>query len=371
MKRVVILLIILLVIALLGYLGWLYKPSPPIETKFVQEIREVVKEVEVDINEPLVDIKEPEVSALLPSPNHTYQNFNNCGPATLSMALSYFGQNVTQKELADKMRPYQVASGDNDDKTIFTHEFVDWARTYSVNAVGRVNGDIEILKEFTSNGIFVVVKTWLHPNEDIGHFRIVRGYDDEKKVVIQDDSYDGPNKKISYYDFLSMWQPFNYAYIIVYSDEQSVLVDTLLGQEKDETVAWKNAQTRAEKEKNLDTENVYPPFNLSTSYYHLGEYQKSVKEFEEVEADLPKRMLWYQIEPILSYYELTEYDRVFAISEKILNNGNRAFSELYQLRGEIYLEKKEEEKARQEFEKAIQYNENYQPAKDALNALIN
>ena len=108
---------------------------------------------------------------------------------------------------------------------------------------------------------------------------------------------------------------------------------------------------------------------MSTSYYHIGDFQNSVAAFEKVESRLPKRMLWYQIEPILAYKKLGNYSRVFQIIENVLNNGNRAYSELYQIRGEIYLEQGNKEAARREFELALQYNKNYEPAKEALSGL--
>ena len=205
--------------------------------------------------------------------------------------------------------------------------------------------------------------------EDIGHFRIVRGFDENRKVIIQDDSYDGPNKKISYYDFLSMWQPFNYAYMIVYTPDQKDLISAIIGEEWKGNIAWKNSLTRAQKESELDPENVYPLFNMSSAYYHLGDYQNSVSSYELVESRLPKRMLWYQIEPIQSYFKLGDYSRAFSITAHIFENGNRAFSELYQIRGEIYALQGNIVKAKEQFELAIQYNENFEPARDSLQSL--
>ena len=360
---------VFLVLASLGGGGyyWLSLQRPPVETKFVQEVSERINRgVGSGQQTSGVEVKEPGIFALLDNPNHTYQTFNNCGPATLSMMLSWHGLSVSQTELGNKMRPYQIPSGDNDDKTIFTYEFVDWAEEYGFEAAGRVNGDIELLKTFTANGIPVVVKTWLHVNDDIGHFRIVRGFDENAQVIIQDDSFEGPNKRISYFDFLSMWQPFNYNYMIVYTPEQAGLVEAIMGEETDELTAWQNALTRAQKEAELDPENAYPWFNMATSYYHLGEYQESVESFERVEARLPKRMLWYQIEPIQAYQALGNYDRVFQITDNILNGGNLAYSELYQIRGEIYLAQGNIESAREQFELAVQYNENFKTAKESL-----
>jgi len=267
------------------------------------------------------------------------------------------------------MRPYQHLKGDNDDKTIFPHEFVAWVEKFGLKAIYRPNGSLQLIKLLTANGVPVVVKTWLRPNEDIGHFRIVRGFDEGAKVIIDDDSYFGPNRKIPYFDFMSMWQPFNYAYIPVYKPEKEEIVKAILGEDLDLKVVYQKAVERAKRETELDSENVYPIFNQAISYYHLDEYEKSVTEFEKVENRLPRRMLWYQIEPILAYKELKNYDRVFEISNWLFEHGNQAFSELYQIRGEIYLEKGDKEAAKREFELALEYNKNFQPAKEALSEL--
>jgi tetratricopeptide (TPR) repeat protein len=79
--------------------------------------------------------------------------------------------------------------------------------------------------------------------------------------------------------------------------------------------------------------NVNDEFNISIALYYAGDYQESVEAFEKVQGRLPFRALWYQIEPIQSYYELGDYQKVFELTDQILNNGNRAFSELYIIRG--------------------------------------
>ena len=72
-----------------------------------------------------------------------------------------------------------------------------------------------------------------------------------------------------------------------------------------------------------------------------------------MESLLPFRTLWYQIDPIEAYFEIGNYERVFEITNKILNNQNRAFSELYMLRGESYQKLGNLESALSEFEKAV------------------
>lgn len=372
MKRLVLYLFIISLIVSGGILYYSINKRPPIDTKFVQNVRESsvnipnnedtnVIDSDSNINDYIdVKIETPGRSKLLNNKFHVYQSFNNCGPATLSMALSWYGINAPQEELAEKMRPYQHPKGDNDDKTIFTYEFVDWAKEYGVEAVGRVNGDIDLIRKFLSNGYPVVVKTWLKSGEDIGHFRLVTGYDDDQQLIYFDDSYDGPNRKMNYYDFLSLWQPFNYSYIVLYHNTSENVISKIIGHDWNEEASYRNSISRAEKESEKDSSNVYPIFNISTASYHIGDYQRSVNEYEKVKSKLPRRMLWYQIEPIKSYFQLEEYDNVFEISDNILENGNRAFSELYFIKGEIYLKQGLRDKAQEQFNLAVKYNDNFE-----------
>lgn len=361
-------LVFILFLAGSGFVYWFFfRQPPPLEEKFVVE--EAPAPIESPTATPSFTLAQPGDKALLPGTRVSYQKFNNCGPANLSMILSYYDIDKSQKELSEQMRPYQHLKGDNDDKTIFPEEFVFWVEKFGLKALHRPNGSIELLKLFLANDIPVVVKTLLKIEDDPSHFRIVRGFDENSQIIIVDDSYFGSNRKISYFQFLQMWQPFNYVYIPVYRPEKEEIVKAISGQEEDEEVAYWRAINRAKKEAELDPENVWPVFNLANSYYHVSRYEESIKYFEQVESRLPRRALWYQIEPILAYRELGNYDRVFQISGRLFKDGNRAFSELYQIRGEIYLEKGDKEAARREFELALQYNKNFQPAKDALSQL--
>ena len=137
----------------------------------------------------------------------------------------------------------------------------------------------------------------------------------------------------------------------------------------DEKKAWQKAVENAENELKANPNNVVSRFNFSVALYNIGEYERSTQEFEKVESQLPFRTLWYQIEPIKAYFELGNYQRVFAITDKVLNNYNRAFSELYLIRGEIYKRQENIELARQEFEKAVFYNQNLKKAHEALQSV--
>ncbi len=297
---------------------------------------------------------------------HIFQTFNNCGPASLSMALSYHGINESQQTLGQAIRPYQIAGGDNDDKSVTMDELADKAREYGLLTYHRPNGDITLLKQFISHDIPVVTRTWLHVHEDIGHYRIVKGYDETTQEIIQDDSFENKNLRYSYADFLSMWSKYSYEYLVLVPKDKQQLAESILGENVDFRTAWLHALANAQAESATHPDDMYAQFNVSVAAHYAGDNKLSVATYEKVADKLPFRTLWYQIEPIQAYYELGEYDKVFAITDKVLNNQNRAFSELYLIRGNIYKKQGKLAEAKQEYENAVKYNSNLKAAKDAL-----
>ncbi len=311
----------------------------------------------------------PPPQKILPTNYHIFQSFNNCGPAALSMALSHYGITKTQEELGQSLRPYQIANGDNDDKSVTLDELAEKAKEYNLIPYHRPNGSIDLVKRFIASDIPVIARTWLHPNEDIGHFRVIKGYDDSTQEIIQDDSFEGHDLRYKYSDFNGMWGKFSYEYLALVPKGKEQIAQAILATDFDKQLAWERAVKNAEKELAKNPQDTYSRFNLSVALYNTKDYQKSVIEFEKVENQLPFRTLWYQIEPIQAYYEIGDYHRVFAITDQILNNQNRAFSELYIIRGKIYQKQGEIDSAKHEFEKAVLYNSNLKEAKEALNSL--
>jgi tetratricopeptide (TPR) repeat protein len=286
---------------------------------------------------------------------HAFQSFNNCGPASLSMLLSYANINISQSELGNNLRPFQNPQGDNDDKSVTLAEMAEESKRYKLIPFHRPTGSMELLKILIANDIPVVVRTWLHPDEDIGHYRLIRGYDDSTQEIIQDDSYEGKDLRYPYETFRAMWQPFNYEFLITVPVEKEALVKSILGSTVDETAAWKKALQVAQQESQNNPDDMYPVFNQSIAHFHLGNYEQSIALFESVESRLPSRMLWYQVEPAEAYLKTQQYEKLFALTDKMLIN-NRAFSEVYKMRGMAYQEQGNSQLAEAEFEKAKFYN---------------
>lgn len=359
--------LILLVVFGLAAMAALYTQKPERVSQLVPVVEQTFRAQAFPT--PTVTLVTPPSSFELSGMQYVKQTFNNCGPATLSMVLSYFGNPVSQQELGQLIRPYQHPTGDNDDKSVFAKEFVTYSKQYGYEALSRPNGTPELLKKLVANGFPIIVRTWLHPHEDIGHFRIVRGYDDSTQEFIQDDSYEGSNLRYSYDVFNSMWQPFNYGYILVYPKEKEPVIRAILGEDFNEQIAWNNAKMRAKKEAQENSRNPYPVFNYAVANYYLGDTKQTVESYNLVESMLPPRMLWYQIEPLYAVKAEKQYDQLLSLIDTILTNNNRGFSELYQLRGEVYLEQGKKEAAKKEFEQAVFYNTSNQEAKKLLHTI--
>lgn len=306
------------------------------------------------------------ISYQLGEGTHVFQTFNNCGPASLSMTLSFFKIVVSQKEIGDELRPWQNPAGNNDDKSVTLPELAQKAQDFGFTTYHRPNGDIQTLKAFIANDIPVITRTLLEVDSDIGHYRVVYGYDDNFREILQNDSLQGKNLKFNYTSFLNLWKPYGYEYLVLVPPEKTALAQGILKENLNERVAWVNATENLKMELSVNPQDIFLRFSLAVAYYNTGQYNESIQEFEAVEDKLPFRTLWYQIEPLLAYQKLMRYEELLPRIESVLANGNRGFSELYQIRGEIYLDLGNIEEARKQFELALFYNQNYEKASRAL-----
>ncbi len=294
---------------------------------------------------------------ILPGGIQVFQTFNNCGPASLSMAFSHYGVTKSQAELGQALRPFQVSNGDNDDKSVTLSEMAALAEASGFVPYHRPGGNAELMKRMIAAGWPVITRTWLKPGEDIGHYRVVKGYDETTQEFIQDDSLQGKDLLYSYQEFDRLWQAFNYEFLVLVPASETTTIETILGSKADSHQAWQEALATADLELEKTPGAIFAQFNRAVALYHLGMYRESVSAYEQIAARLPRRMLWYQLEPLLAYYRIGDTDQVLALTDQILTHDNRAYSELYQLRGMIYERQGESELARAAYEAAVRYNQ--------------
>ncbi|MDQ5981795.1 MAG: Peptidase protein [Patescibacteria group bacterium] len=305
-----------------------------------------------------VVIKVP-TQKLLSNNYHIFQTFNNCGPASLSMALSYYGLNVSQKTIGDSLRPYQNPAGDNDDKSVTLYELAEKSKEYDLIPYYRPNGTVEMIEKFITIDIPVITRTWLKADDDIGHYRVVKGYNQNTDTLIQDDSLQGKNLEYSYNDFNDVWDKFNYEFLVLIPKEKELEAKKILGNLIDEKTAWEQTVNTAHEYLSKNPNDINMRFNLSVAYYNSDNIVESIKQFEKIENELPQRTLWYQIEPILAYYKSGDYKSVIRLSDRVLNDENMAFSELHYLKSLTYSKIGEDALSRESNSKVEIYNRNF------------
>lgn len=335
-----------------------YEPATPSE--FVD-----TKTIEKNSQEDKIVVTASGIKALLPGAKWVPQTFNNCGPATVSMILQYFGFNVDQNTTKTALR------SNSDDKNVFTYEIADYLRkNYNIESKLLYNGNQARLKSLIANGFYVLIEDYLHPNDDIGHFTILKGFDDEKGVFIADDSYLGINIVYKYEQFdIAQWKPFNKEYLPVYRKEQQPLLEAILGEDFDEKKMFERAVLDNQTDITKNPNDMYAYFNLGTSYFALGKNQEAKEAFEKSRSlGWPKRMLWYQIQPIQTYNKLGEYQKAMELANLSLAS-NDSFAEVHLEKAISYKGLGDPMKARQEVEKALFYAPNLKAAQDFLTSL--
>ena len=306
--------------------------------------------------------------------NHTWQKWNNCGPATLAMGLSYFGSNASQDQLA------AVLKGNQDDKNVSPHELAAYARSAGFEATVRVNGNFDTLRTLLSNGIPVLIETWLEeePNNGMGHYRLLTGYDDAGQHWTAYDSYVSKGVKsadsyqgilLPYTEMYDLWTVFNRVYMVIYTREQHATVLSILGQQNDDVTMWNVAlqQTQAELQQNPN--DAFAWFNLGTDLVALRQYQAASDAYTRARViGLPWRMLWYQFGPFRAYYETGQYEELVALANAtIATAGN--IEETYYWKGLGLAAVGNTSAAREAWQRAIELNAGYTEATDALAGL--
>ncbi|PKN98682.1 MAG: hypothetical protein CVU42_10720 [Chloroflexi bacterium HGW-Chloroflexi-4] len=270
------------------------------------------------------------------------QMWNNCGPATLSMALSFWqwtGGN--QEDTAAVLKP------NNRDKNVMPYEMLDYVNNNTnLRAIMRMGGDLYTIKALLNAGFPVLVEKGFEPENLaaegwMGHYNLVIGYDDTKQEFTTQDSYllavldssDRPSAKgfkVTYDDMTSNWRAFNYIFVVVYPPDMENDVLNALGPLADQTNAFRLAAELAASEAASLTDardQYFAWYNTGTSLVNLAEYDGAAAAFDKAfaiypsidETHRPYRMLWYQTGPYFAYYYTARYQDVISLATTTLD----------------------------------------------------
>jgi len=294
---------------------------------------------------------------------HQYQTWNNCGPATITMHMSHFGYELTQAQAAQFLKP------NRDDKNVSPHELSAYAQQHGLETLVRRGGTLAQLKTFLSNGYPVIVETWFeHDNDEMGHYRLVVGYDETTQQIITFDSYNGPQAKLGYEEFESLWRVFNYLYLVAYPSEDADIIAAIVGGDMDDTMMYEQLVASANEEIAINPEDKIAFFNKGEALTRLGRYDEATQAFDTArQLQLHWRRLWYQFTPFEAYYTAGRYQDVIDLSQAIINSAG-GIEEGYYYLG-LALHATGQPGAQENFEAALEHNPNFRPAQEALDAL--
>lgn len=316
--------------------------------------------------------------AMLSGIRHQYQMWNNCGPANLAMALSFWGWRGDQRQTAAVLKPNPR------DKNVMPYEmeaFVEEQTEWS--AIWRVGGELDLLKAFLASGFPVIAEKGFEGISFegwMGHYQVVNGYNDAEGRFYVQDSYNGPNLPIPYEAFVQDWRAFNFTYLVIYPAERLQEVLNLLGMHAYDNFNFRYAAQKALEETQTlsGRDQFFAWFNFGSSMVLLQDYANAAQAYDtafEIYAQLPEevrpwRMLWYQTGPYFAYYYTTRYQDVINLATTTLQAMSEPIlEESYYWRGMARLALGERQEAIEDFRACLVHHPQFTPCIEQLQAL--
>jgi hypothetical protein len=262
-----------------------------------------------------------------------HNRWNYCGPANLSMSLTYWGWVGNRDVVGQYVKP------NDKDKNVMPYEMKDFVeiQTSGFGLLIRSGGTIELVKRLVASGFPVLAEKGYYEYDFtgkygwLGHYQFITGYDESQQALIVQDTYikNGNNHAFPYQNFLSGWRSFNYLFMVVYPLDRENEVLNLLGPWADPAWADTHALEMANAEI-LTSEGVdeyFAWFNKGTSHVNLFEYGEAANAYDQafrLYANLPDanmrpyRMLWYQTGPYKAYYYSGRYQDTIELATQTL-----------------------------------------------------
>ncbi len=309
---------------------------------------------------------------------HIPQMWNNCGPATLTMGLTYFGVAADQRPAANWLKP------NPEDGNVSPWQMAEYVNTQlpgTTRALVRVGGDLTLLKTLIANNVPVIIEAGYDPEPQrlgwMGHYLLVVGYDDAAQQFITQDSYLGPNQAYSYAHVEQFWSHFNNTYIVLYDFLREAEVLALLGDQADVIQNALHALEINRQRALANPNDAFAWFNLGTNYVALAGYDPKAYDYAAVAYDqaravgLPWRMMWYQFGPYEAYIAVGRYQDVLDLARVLLNEPGTSqyIEETYYYAGIAREKMGDRERALANYQAALENNKNFTPAREARDRL--
>ncbi len=346
-------------------------PTPPMPTPTSQPVTPT--EVPVESPTPTPTPTPLPATVMLKPPEWEKQEMNNCGPATLTMLLRYYNWKGDQKTIAKLVKPI------DQDRNVNVDELIMASRNLAgyLNIQFRVGGDNEMLKKFLAAGYPVMIEEGFKMNESYwagddrwsGHYLLITGYDDTKKIFVAQDSFVGTNQIYEYDKLGNTWQFFNHVYIVAYPPGDEEKIKEIMGPNWSEDENRKLALESSQQATIDDPTNPFAWYNYGANLTYFESYGQAAVAFDEARAlKLPQRTLRYQFHPFFAYFYTNRIDDLMELTAyalKITPNAEEAL--LWRGWGNYRLGKRDA--AMRDFQAALAARPGYTDAQYAIKFL--
>ena len=272
--------------------------------------------------------------------------WNYCGPANLSMALDFLGWQGDRDVIAKAIKPgiqdpkLDFIQQGRSDVNVMPYEMVDFVNEQTqFRALARYGGDIQLAKKLLAAGFpFIAEKGYYEKDYSgkvawLGHYQFVTGYDDTKRVLIVQDTWnDGPNFAIPYDEFMAgeAWLSFDNIFLVVYAPEREAELLNVLGPYASEEWSARHALTVSEERiaATSGIDSFFAWFAKGTSHVALFEYADAAVAYDQAFAlynnlgkddkQRPYRIMWYQTGPYKAYFYSGRYQDVINLADVTL-----------------------------------------------------
>jgi hypothetical protein len=303
--------------------------------------------------------------------SHWFQGWNQCAEESSAMALSYFGINLDPNAVTAILRPNNGIKGS---KNVEAPRIVDFLHTQGVKADWYQGGTDERVKRLVAAGVPVIVGQWQNRGDHagVGHWRVVRGYDDAKGIFVINDSMEGAAVPISYSEFDDLWPVYSYVYIPVWNDKLDASVHKIMGDEMDRktNIASATAYIQGRIEQQPTNAELY--FALGGVQYQAGNYQKAVDLYHKATSmGLVQKYpwtLWYESWPVPALAAVGLQDEALQVAQQNIQSAG-VYSIMHVERAKIFETRGDAATAKREYQMALVDDKNNAIAQASLKRL--
>jgi tetratricopeptide (TPR) repeat protein len=297
--------------------------------------------------------------------SHSYQTWNNCGPASLSMLLGAFDIRASQEEIRRQLRPHR------DDKHTSLTELEQYAGRLGLFASLECGGSARLIKEFIVEGIPVMLKVGLDPPDDdwMCHYIIVVGYSDKKSEFILMDSLYGSYYPYSYAKTAEFWAHFMWTYLVIAPKEKQQQISRIIEKHTDSKDSTSLLQHRVYRAVVDNPASAFAWYNLAKLFLLKEQHSSALTALKTAyDLGLPWRLPWYDSAMYEIYLQNALYNEILRLTSRVLSR-NPYSEEARYYRAQALLHRGKKHDAFAELNKALEVNPFFEPALTLLNRI--